>query len=147
MALGMGPSGPHSHKDVTAHKSLIFSAFKLPKNPGAHLSHKPHPQPGSNARFGMQQGEYGPVQLNSLCWWLTCLPLPGPSHQTASVATWEGKDGQTVLNPKEDQAQGRFPSQKREQEMGSAGPSSPLDLQWGLGSLGVSHQPVEPRYP
>lgn len=143
----MGPSGPHSHKDMTCTQSLIFGAFKHPKNPDAPLSNKPHPQPGSTSRFGMQQEKYGSVQLNPPYWWLTCLPWPGPSHQTASVATWEEKDGQTMLNPKEDQTQGSFSSQNRDQDMGSAGPSSPLDLQWGLGSLGVSHQPVEPRYP
>lgn len=147
MALGMSPSGPHSHKDVMCTQISDFQCLQASQKPWCSLAHKPHPQPGSTSRFGMQQGEYGPVQLNPLCWWLTCLPLPGPSHQTASAATWERKDGQTVLSPKEDRAQGRFSSQKREQEMGSAGLSSPLDLQWGLGSLGVSHQPVEPRYP
>lgn len=94
----MDPSGPHSHKDVTCTQSPIFGAFNHPQNPWCSLV--PQTSPGSTFRFGMQQGDYGSVQLNPPCWWLTCLPWPGPSHQTASVATWEEKDGQTMLNPK-----------------------------------------------
>lgn len=39
---------------------------------------------------------------------LTCLPVPGPSHQTASAATWEGMDGQMVLSPRGTKARGGF---------------------------------------
>lgn len=97
-------------EEGTCPQSLIFCV------PQVIWSYLALPQPGLASRCRTELEGYSLVRLNPLATSrhgaisvLTCLPVPGPSRQTASAATWEGMDGQMVLSRRGTKARGGCP--------------------------------------
>lgn len=108
-----GPCGPHSDKDMTCTQISDFRCLQAPQKPWCFFVPQTSPPVWLNLQIWDAAGGIWSCPAEPTVPVLTCLPAPGPSHQTASVATWEGRDGQTGLNPKEDQAQGGFSPPKQ----------------------------------
>lgn len=147
---------PTAARRGLALESLIFGAFKNPKQPGTPCPTNPAPGLAQPPDLGCNWGD---TALSSQTRWplpntgpCRCSPaFPRPVHPVKLFPQPPGQGGidRWCSAPRGTKPRGGLSPRPPDGdwEMGPTGPFSPLNLQRGLGFLGVCHQPVEARYP